>query len=284
MGLNLAAMMQGPRPNPIFQQWDFPSCWLGYQHHGQALLHRRQGPKQIWVWGSLFAREGETQRPEEILLQNTAGSTLAQQLQRVHGTYIGIFRDEQQQLLHLFTGPRGLKPLYLLQHKGQWIWSSELKGFLGVPGFKPNLQKEAISYFFELGFLPGELSWFEGIERLPAGCLLTIDLKTGKGNRSSYWSWKGLERIPDLDYHSSLQEGKRRWEKALARRIPSSQSISVSLSGGMDSRLILGGLEHQLDLQTFTFGKKKSWDVVFAQQVQQAIGQNHQWWELNAEN
>ena len=50
----------------------------------------------------------------------------------------------------------------------------------------------------------------------------------------------------------------------------------------MDSRLIVGGLAAQLDLQTFTFGKNKSWDVVYAQQVQELVGQKHHGWELNA--
>ncbi|MEO1714231.1 MAG: asparagine synthase-related protein, partial [Bacteroidota bacterium] len=277
--------MQGPRGNATVNTWDCSNCWLGYLHHGQDLLHLQRGPHQLWVWGCIYAREGEALLPEEILLQSTSKATLTQQLQRVHGTFVGLIRDEQQQLLHLFTGPRGLKPLYLLKHKRQWIWSSELKGFLAIPDFRPLVQAKAVSYFFEQGFLPGELSWFEGIERLPAGCILTIDLKTGEAQKTSYWSWQDLERTPNLDYHESLREGKRRWEKALARRIPSSaKKMSVSLSGGMDSRLILGGLQAQNNLQSFTFGKKKSWDVTYAQRLQKVVGQDHRWWELKADN
>ncbi|MEM1217274.1 MAG: asparagine synthase-related protein [Bacteroidota bacterium] len=285
MGPDLAAILQGANDHYVHQAWDLSGCWLGYQHRHQELLHLQAGPRQLWVWGNIFAREKESLSPGDILLQGASNRALSQSLQKVHGTYIGLIHDEQQQLLHLFSGPRGLRPLYLLKHDGHWIWSSELKGFLAIPHFKPSVQKGAVSCFFDRGFLPGEMTWFKGVERLPASCMLTIDLKTGRGKKTSYWSWQKLQRIPDLDYRASLEEGKRRWQLALGRRIPASpKTVCISLSGGMDSRLILGGLQDQIGLRTFTFGKKRSWDVEYAQQLQRVVGHDHQWWELSTDN
>jgi len=61
--------------------------------------------------------------------------------------------DKKERQVYLITDRYGYKPLYRGIIKGNLVWSSELKGFLGHIDFEPVIDTQAVEEFFNVGYL-----------------------------------------------------------------------------------------------------------------------------------
>ena len=80
-----------------------------------------------------------------------------------------------------------------------------------------------------------------------------------------------------------IREGQRRLTAAVAARFRSGREHCVPLSGGWDSRVILGELLKHTDaarIHTFTFGIPGAWDFELGNAVAAAVGTDHTRFDL----
>jgi asparagine synthase (glutamine-hydrolysing) len=96
------------------------------------------------------------------------------------GIFAAVVHDPERRLLHLITDRYGLRQLYWSRTPGGIAWSSELKAFTHLPGFSPVIDRLAVRQFFEVGYLLEDTSWFEGVELVPSGSVLTCNLGDGR--------------------------------------------------------------------------------------------------------
>src|SRR5690606_21801387 len=81
----------------------------------------------------------------------------------------------------------GEKPLYFGWVGGRFGFASELKALSYMPGWVARMAPEAIASFVGTGYVHGAQSAVEGIYRLPAGNVLTMQLQELGTPRG--WDW-----------------------------------------------------------------------------------------------
>ena len=176
-------------------------------------------------------------------------------LSELNGMFAFAILDGRKRKLVAARDRFGIKPLYFTQAGGRFALASELRTLLRVPGLVRELDRESLSHYLTLRFVPGERSILAGVRRLPPGYLLELDLDT---QALDVRRWYRLRFARDdgpvreewvARLHESLRNAVARWNLA---DVP----VACSLSGGLDSSAVVALLAEAgvRDLRTYTLG------------------------------
>lgn len=206
-------------------------------------------------------------------------------LRHVNGIFAAVVYDEPRQRVHLLSDRYGLRHLFWTRHSGGLAWASEVKAMLGLQGFEPRVDRGAVEAFFDVGHLTGDRTWFEGVELLPSGTVLTWDEGTRAVSRRRYWWWEDIKPLEgDVDEDELARELGRLFRDSVERRARAGGRVGLTLSGGLDSRAILAAMPADVGaVHAVTFGKKGCDDVRIAAQAARVRGAEHHVVELSAE-
>jgi hypothetical protein len=143
-------------------------------------------------------------------------------------------------------------------------------------GRTPELDRRALLQLLLLGFIPGDRSILEGVDRLPYGTW--FDLTSGSSVR--WWSFGGTEHAEDTDVELSaaLDTVSTLEDEAVRRLTGRGEREAVLLSGGYDSRAILHRLLRDGDaarIEAYTYGGRGTPDVDLARQLATIAGIEH---------
>jgi hypothetical protein len=165
----------------------------------------------------------------------------------------------------------GSIPVFYAQSRGGRIASTIEPVVVAAEGYGPSdvFMPGLVSLFIE-GHLIGDWTLYKGMKVVPPDCAAEWN------ERGFHWKqnftvepsqelWQeGWDELVDQMYELSRQ--------AIADVLKTQSSWIVPLSGGLDSRLIVGvGAQLGVDLHTFTWGKSKSLDASAAQQVAKVL-------------
>ena len=180
---------------------------------------------------------------------------------RFNGMFAFAIYDKQENQLYLFRDRVGIKPLYYFYDGKNFAFASELKALTHAQQIRSSLSinKNIISTFLYLGYVPEPHCIFHNIFKMPSGSVLTIN-KYGL-NISSYW--KPEEKI-DQEVYRFFYTAKRRFKELLTDAVNycliSDVPYGIFLSGGTDSSLV-AAVAQKLTPQkvtTFTIGFKEA--------------------------
>ncbi len=202
------------------------------------------------------------------------------------GQFSAVLYDARTRQVHIIGDRYGVRPIYWTRWQGTFIWVSEIKALLSLPGYQPKLDRETIEDFLGIRYLLGDSSWFEGVERLPAATVLTWDEERATLKKHRYWSWEDVTQYdapPDrCDIVNRLGE---LFIAAVKRHCRPEDRIGIPLSGGLDSRAILAAVPSEVESpMTVTYGQTNCDDVNIAQQVVDLADVPFHWLEMNAIN
>lgn len=147
-----------------------------------------------------------------------------------------------------------------------------------------NLVLESLTWFLISEYVPGEATFFPDIICLPGGA--EIEVQPGEITVLHKQTFSDLVSDEFLTWKEDdlINEGINRWRKAVARQLEEHNGdIVLPLSGGLDSRAILGELlQHRraADIHTYTFGTPGSWDFDIGCLVAEAAGTAHTHYDL----
>ena len=161
---------------------------------------------------------------------------------------------------------------------GRLCFASELKALLQIPGIPRNLDRDAVLQFLTLQYVPHPHCILQGFSKLPPASMGI--LQHGQWSVNSYWSppydQPDLSRKSVVDWEDELRSTM---EQAVRLRLRSDVPLGAFLSGGIDSTVICGLMQAQLDrpVKTFSIGfPVQSFDErVFARQAAQHLGTEH---------
>ncbi|MBD3390592.1 MAG: hypothetical protein GF418_01105 [Chitinivibrionales bacterium] len=236
--------------------------------------------------------DGEIYNPEELksTLRGTAAQTdpelllalfLAHPgtdwLRRIDGFFAAAICDTKRRRLTLITDRYGLRHVRWTQQAGWFAWASETKAFLDLPGFSPKVSAQAVDDFLRYNYLTAGQTLLEGVRVLPPASLLTLDLRTGKTESRTYWTWDSITGSSRAMGGRDIAE---HWGElfvdAVRRRCGTEERVGVTLSGGLDSRAILAAASSlRTPVPAVTFGRKGCADIRIASRVARAAGADH---------
>ncbi len=172
----------------------------------------------------------------------------------LEGDFAIAIWDEEKRRLALVRDPMGVKPLYYCAANGRLIFASEIKAILAHPAVSREVNEDALYHYLSFLTTPAPQTLFAGINKLPAGSMLTCDAR-GEIKITRYWDAISTEGITG-DEEEMAGELRRLLNESIEKRMMSDVPFGVFLSGGVDSTAnvaLMAGLMSQ-PVKTFTVG------------------------------
>ncbi len=199
-------------------------------------------------------------------------------VKHLRGMFVLAIWDANQQRLVIARDRLGKKPLYYRLDEGRLSFGSELKALLQIPGIPRTLNRQSVLRFLTLQYVPHPHCMLEGFSKLPPATVGIV--QNGQLTLQTYWSAPfdqpelGRTRVEDWqdELRSTLTE-------AVRLRLRSDVPLGAFLSGGVDSTIICGLMQSQLDrpVQTFSIGfPVAAFDErAYAREASQHLGTDH---------
>ena len=199
-------------------------------------------------------------------------------LEKLNGTFCGLVIDLRRSKCVLFNDRFGINRIYFHQNESGFYFSSEAKSLLQVIPQVRELDLRGLGEFLSCGCVLQDRTLFRGISLLPGGSAWIFGLDA-EPKRARYFSperWEQQPVLPAPDYYERL---KATWKRALPRYFRGRQPVALSLTGGVDSRMILAWAPREAGtLPCYTFGSRyrDCADVKISREVARICGQSHE--------
>ena len=203
-------------------------------------------------------------------------------VKKLNGNFIIVIYDFKEKKLLIVNDRYGLRPIYYAQNNDRLLFASEVKAILQDKTFKREINDEAVADFFAFGEILGNKTLFKNIEALTFASIFTY--KDGKVSIEQYWDFKYAEDY-DLSEEDFTDQLVKNFKKAVEIRMEDNHRYGIALSGGLDSRSIVGAIDkkRRQDITTFTFGPSECDEVKIAKQVAHKAGTKHKVIEITPE-
>ncbi len=184
----------------------------------------------------------------------------------------------------------GKKPFYYVWTGRLFAFASEIKALLEHPAISAELEHDVLPEYLAFGYVSEQRTLFRGINKLPPGHTLTLDLNGPLPVLQIAKYWDIPASTPDAGANDDrlAHDLRRRLEESVSLRLMSDVPLGVFLSGGVDSSAIaamtkrLGGGP----VKTFSVGyaEERYSELGRAAQAASAIGTDHYETRLSRED
>jgi len=196
----------------------------------------------------------------------------------LNGRFHGLIVDRSRGTSLLFNDRFGLQRLYYHQAKDAFYFAAEAKAILKVRPELRSVDPRGLGEFIVCGCVLENRTLFPGIHLLPPGAAWTFRGATLE-KKATYFEpreWEEQTLLTAEEYSTDLRDV---FVRNLPRYFNGSERVGVSLTGGLDTRIIMAWHQAQPNtLPCYTFGSmyKDNQDVRLARQVAKICGQPHQ--------
>src|SRR5215471_13533344 len=207
-------------------------------------------------------------------------------LNDVMGMFALVLHDRRRNRLVMARDRFGIKPLYYARCGDSIIFGSEIKALLQDPACPreldwPSALADQALHGAPLFTHEPVNPWLRGIEIVPAGTIISIDLATGQADRHQYWRLPdfsgGGNTASDEDLVASYRD---LLAASVADCVTANADVGLFLSGGVDSSAVAALAMPHRQPQTFsvlTGSTLANGDAEAACQAAAALGlSNHQ--------
>jgi len=205
--------------------------------------------------------------------------------QKVEDETAGVFAqfDGAWQILHcnrdgsaltVIVDRYGLQPLYYFENPACRAFAPEFSLLFVLLGDTPGLDRESLAELFEIGLVTGNRTLFAGVSVFPPGSVARFARDAVSFHR--YWRpvfSDGSQPFDSREMATALDAVLR---KSIRQRLALAPQVAVSLSGGLDSRLLLAvTTEEELPVSAYTFGPEDSGEHAIATAVAKRLEVEH---------
>lgn len=207
--------------------------------------------EQLSVAGVCF----RTQTDTEVLLAAWAHWGV-HALKRFVGMFAFGLLDRQDNTLTCVRDPFGIKPLYYTQEAGNFIFASELQAVKALKSERPRLDwQRAYDYLRNGDYDSNGSSFVDGVNHLPAGHLIRLDLASGALRLERWWEPQ-VHPVSMLSFPDAAQVLREQFLASVRLHLRSDVKLGAALSGGVDSSAIVCAMRHlepEAPIHTFSF-------------------------------
>ncbi len=193
---------------------------------------------------------------------------------------IALFEPKKNKVLFI-RDRAGVKPFYYYWKDGLFLFASELKAMHKHPAFKKTIDTDALSLFFQQGYIPAPYSIFKDTYKLKPGHWIELDLVSQELKEEKYWDIVDAYNLDKLDipYDLALEETEKLLVSSFNYRMIADVPVGVFLSGGYDSSCVTALLQKNSSqkIKTFTIGfdDKRYNEAHHAKEVANFLGTDH---------
>jgi len=154
---------------------------------------------------------------------------------RLEGMFAFVLYDAQRQELLLARDPFGQKPLWYAMLPDRVVFASEAPAVLSHRMVDRSADEVAITYYCTVGYIPGPLSAWRGLRKLPPASTLTVSGPSERPRR--YWTPQPGPPPPHSFQHAVAAFGEM-LRASTAAHMYADVPLGALLSGGLDSSAV----------------------------------------------
>ena len=198
----------------------------------------------------------------------------------LNGRFQGFLIDRSRGMSMLFNDRYGMHRVYWHESREAFYFAAEAKAILAVRSELRCVDLRGLGELVSCGCVLENRTLFQGVHLLPSGSAWVF--RRGSLERKGiYFEPKEWEDQSQLDPETYYQQLRDVFSRNLPRYFRGPERIGMSLTGGLDSRMIMAWLKASPgSLPCYTFGDgdgiRQCRDVIIGQRVAQACGQPHE--------
>ena len=197
---------------------------------------------------------------------------------RLRGMFAFALWNARSRQLMLARDHLGQKPLFVYRDGEKLLFGSELKAMFAHAGVDRSISAEAVEDYLTFGFIPGQRSILQQVEKLPAGHWMLVSADRMVSRPQRFWQLSYATEV-----HGSVDEWKDRIEDAIQESVRAhlvaDVPVGAFLSGGLDSSAIVATVAGLLNepVRTFSIGfqEKRFSELPYAESVARHFGCLH---------
>ena len=196
----------------------------------------------------------------------------------LNGRFHGLVVDCDRDRVLLFNDRYGMHRLYYHEAKDSFYFAAEAKAILAVRGELRRLDYRSLGEFVACGAVLENRTIFDRISLLPGGSAWEFS-KSSLQKKGSYFNPREWESQEPLDRETYYRELREVFSRNLPRYFAGREAIAMSLTGGLDTRMILACRKADPgSLPCYTFGSmmRDHQDVKISRRVAAHCGQSHE--------
>lgn len=224
----------------------------------------------------------------EVLLAAIGAWGVTEALRRTKGMFALALWDRKERNLILARDRMGEKPLYYgWQGHGTeraLVFGSDLAALRQHPGFEGRVNHDAIGMLARYLYVPDPHTVYEGVSKVPAGAILTVDPRTEAVSTAVYWDTLAVAiEGANNRFQGTPDEAVDRLgvilDRVIGRQMISDVPLGAFLSGGVDSSTVVALMQAQSSrpVQTFTiaFEEEAYNEAGYAREVARHLKTDH---------
>lgn len=197
------------------------------------------------------------------------------------GSFCLAVVDDERRCVTLATDRLASYPLYWHHAPGLFLFGSEVRAIVhGQP--RPRLDPLALNDLLQLGFPTGTRTLAAGVQLMAGASVVVYDAAADRVRCTRYHAWADAFNDGPDDKARYFDEVAAAFEQSMQRATRGDHRYGLSLSGGLDTRVMLASLDaRHIPLQTFTLGGRGCADEVIGDQLARLAATRHQFTPLD---
>ena len=219
----------------------------------------------------------------EVIVEGCAVWGVRATVEKLIGMFAMAIWDRQERVFYLVRDRLGIKPVYWADLDGRVLFGSELKALRADASWRPALDRDALTAYLRYGYVPGPMTIYRGVQKLPPGTILTAR-ENGAPEITAYWSLHDIARAgQSARINMSEDEAAEALDvllrDAVGRRMVADVPLGAFLSGGIDSSTVVALMQAQSTrpVRSFSIGfRERGYDEAqHAAAVARHLGTDH---------
>jgi asparagine synthase (glutamine-hydrolysing) len=195
----------------------------------------------------------------EVLVEAFSQWGVERTVREINAMFAFAAWDSHENELWLGRDRFGEKPLYYGWHGEVLLFGSELKALLAVPGFSPEIDRQALGSLIRQIAIPAPSTIYRGIKKLTPGSVLRVKAAEEELIPVRYWDPQTAARqtvVKSPRGDEVVDEFEALLTDVVKSRMESDVPLGAFLSGGVDSSTVVALMQKASTQQvkTFTIG------------------------------
>ncbi len=204
---------------------------------------------------------------------------------RLNGMFAIVLWDARERAAILARDHLGIKPLYYAATPERLWFGSELKAFQHCPGWRPELDCDALAAFMRHGYVPGPGTIYKNVFKLPPAHIMRWRLGSTEQPRA-FWDLRRAAvdgatkaRADGFDAREAEERLDVLLRDAVRRQMVADVPLGAYLSGGIDSSTVAALMQAQSNrpIRSFTVGFREQThdESAHARAIAKHLGTDH---------
>lgn len=194
----------------------------------------------------------------------------------LNGLFSGLLIDKRKEKAFLFNDRYGIERVYIHETPDAVYFASEAKALLSILERLRSFDPEGVAQYLAVGCTLESRTLFRGVENMPGASLWTFqNAKCHKGKYFSPETWERQTVLSVPEFHSQFQQT---FKRVIPRYIEFDSRLGISLTGGLDSRMIMACLPETREKSVcFTYSGERvdTLDARIARKIAAVCGLEH---------